>query len=115
METKSSDHIVIVYGFEYDKVIINDNNCCIGKSMNNKNPVYCSLMIQDRDFKTISNKMGLMKLHYEDYLLHIDELAHEKGVKAKWQLVFYIKDFEYYISILQGKIPHYNYHLLPEY
>jgi len=115
MDTNNSGHIVIAYGFEYDKVIINDNSCCIGKSINNKNPVYCSLMIQDKDFKTISNKMGLMKLHYEDYLLHIDELANEKGVKAKWQLVFYRKDFEYYISILQGKIPHYNYHLLPDY
>jgi hypothetical protein len=56
-----------------------------------------------------------MKLHYENYLLHIDELANEKGLKAKWQLVFYKKDFEYYINILQGKIPHYNYHLLPDY
>jgi hypothetical protein len=115
METTKSDHIAIVYGFEYDKVIINDNGCCIGKSPISKNPVYCSLMIQDKDFKTISNKMGLMKLHYEDYLLHIDELANEKGVKAKWQVVLYKTDFEYYISILQGKIPHYNYHLLPEY
>ena len=115
METQISGHTAIAYGFEYDKVIIKDNNCCIGKSINNKNPVYCSLMIKDKDFKTISNKMGLMKLHYEDYLLHIDELANEKGLKAKWQVVLYIKDFEYYISILQGKILHYNYHLLPEY
>jgi len=115
METNNSGHIVIAYGFEYNKVIINDNKCCIGKSPISKNPVYCSLMIQDKDFKTISNKMGLMKLHYEDYLLHIDELAHEKGVKAKWQVVLYKTDFEYYIHVLQGKIMHYNYHLLPEY
>ena len=115
METTSPDHIAIAYGFEYNKVIIKDNNCCIGKSINSKNPVYCSLMIKDVDFNTISNKMGLMNLHYENYLLHIDELAYTKGVKAKWQLVSYIKDFEYYIHVLQGKILHYNSDLLPEY
>ena len=116
METMNNAyHIVIAYGFEYNKVIINDNNCCIGKSINNKNPVYCSLMIEDKDFNVISNKIGLMKLHYEDYLLHVDKLANEKGLKAKWQLVLYRTDFEYYIHVLQGKIMHYNYHLLPDY
>lgn len=115
MDTNNSGHIVVAYGFEYNKVIIKDNNCCVGKSLTSKNPVYCSLIIKDKDFNTISNKMGLMKLHYEDYLLHIDELANEKGVKAKWQLVLYKTDFEYYIHVLQGKIMHYNYHLLPEY
>jgi hypothetical protein len=115
METVNSNHIFIAYGFEYNKVIIKDNNCCIAKSLTSKNPVYCSLMIKDVDFNTISNKMGLMKLHYEDYLLHIDELAYTKGVKAKWQLVSYNKDFEYYIHVLQGKILHYNSDLLPEY
>jgi len=115
METTSVDDIVIAYGFEYDKVIIKDNKCCIGKSLTSKKPIYCSLMIKDKDFKTISNKMGLMNLHYEDYLLHIDELAYTKGVKAKWQLVSYNTDFEYYIHVLQGKILHYNSDLLPEY
>jgi len=115
METINTKYIVIAYGFEYNKVIIKDNNCCIAKSINSKNPVYCSLMIKDVDFNVISNKMCLMKLHYEDYLLHVDKLANEKGLKAKWQLVLYRTDFEYYIHVLQGKIMHYNYHLLPDY
>jgi hypothetical protein len=115
METTNTKYIVIAYGFEYNKVIIKDNNCCIAKSINSKNPVYCSLMIKDVDFNIISNKMGLMKLHYEDYLLDIDKLANEKGLKAKWQLVFYDKDFEYYIHVLQGKIFHYNSNFNPSY
>jgi hypothetical protein len=115
METIKPNHIVIVYGFEYDKVIIKDNNCCIGKSIAGKNPVYCSLLIKDTDFATIINKMSLMRVHYNDYLLQIDNLARSKGVVPKWQLVVYNKEYEYYIHILQGKIPHYNYHLLPEY
>jgi hypothetical protein len=115
METTNSNHIVIAYGFEYDKVIIKDNNCCIGKSIISKNPVYCSLMIKDNNFATIINKMSIMKLNYNDYLHHINKLAKSQGVTPKWQLVMYDKDYEYYIHVLQGKILNYNSNLLPEY
>ena len=113
MEITNSNHIVIAYGFEFDKVIIKDYDCCIGKSIIGKNPVYCSLMIKDNDFSIIRNKINLMEMNYKDYLHHIDKLAKSQGVKPKWQLVMYDKDYEYYIHVLQGKIVHYNSDLLP--
>lgn len=115
METTNSNHIVITYGFEYDKVIIKDLDCCIGKSIISKNPVYCSLMIKDNDFSMIRNKINLMEMNYKDYLHNINKLAKSQGVTPKWQLVMYDKDYEYYIHVLQGKILHYNSDLLPEY
>lgn len=115
METSTSNHIVIAYGFEYNKIIINDNKCCIGKSIYGRNPVYCSLMIKDKDIDTIKNKIDLMKMHYNEYLSHIDKLAKTHGVIPKWQLVSYNKDFEYYIHVLQGKILDYDSELYPCY
>lgn len=113
METSNSNHIVIAYGFEYDKIIIKDFNCCIGKSIINKNPVYCSLMIKDHDFCIIKNKISLMEMNYKDYLYNINKLAKAQGVIPKWQLVVYNKDYEYYIHVLQGKIENYNSELPP--
>jgi len=109
METINSNHIFIAYGFEYNKIIINDLKCCIAKSIITKNPIYCSLIIKDREIQTIINKINLMKYHYEDYLLKVDKLAKSKHVKPKWQLVYYDKDFEHYLHSLQGK--KYNYDL----
>lgn len=105
--------LVVTYGFEYDKIIIKDYNCCIAKSLNDKNPIYCSLMIKDTDMQTIINKIKLLENCRDTYLSHIDRLAMEKNVSPKWQLVVYNKDFEYYVHVLQGKILHYNSELNP--
>ena len=104
---------VVAYGFEYDKIIIKDYNCCIGKSLNDKNPIYCSLMIKDKDMQTIINKIKLLENCRENYLSHIDKLANEKNAVPKWQLLIYDKDFEYYIHVLQGKMEHYMSELNP--
>ena len=105
--------LVLAYGFEYNKIIIKDYGCCIGKSLNDKTPIYCSLMIEDRNIYTIINKIKLLENCRETYLSHIDKLAMEKNVVPKWQLVVYNKDFEYYIHVLQGKIEHYTSELEP--
>jgi hypothetical protein len=84
--------MVVAYGFEYDKIIIKDYNCCIGKSLNDKNPIYCSLMIKDTDMQTIINKIKLLENCRESYLSHIDKLAMEKNVVPKWQVLVYNKD-----------------------
>ena len=107
------NNLALAYGFEYDKIIIKDYNCCIGKSLNNKNPIYCSLMIKDKDMQTIINKVKLLENCRETYLSHIDKLAMEKNVVPKWQLVVFNKDFEYYIHVLQGKVLHYDSELDP--
>lgn len=115
METKKSNHMVLAYGFEINKIIVNDNKCCIGKSIHGKIPVYSSLMITDKDMDSIKNKMCLMKLHYDDYLLKIDKLAKIHGAIPKWQLVFYNKNFEYYVHLLQGKKFNYDSEMYPCY
>jgi len=104
---------VVAYGFEYDKIIIKDYNCCIGKSLNGKNPIYCSLMIKDKDMQTIINKIKLLENCRETYLSHIDKLASEKNAVPKWQLISYDKDYEYYIHVLQGKMEHFTSELNP--
>jgi hypothetical protein len=105
--------LAVAYGFEYDKIIIKDYNCCIGKSLNDKTPIYCSLMIKDKDMQTIINKIKLLENCRNSYLSHIDKLAMEKNVVPKWQLVVYNKDFEYYIHVLQGKILNYDIEMDP--
>jgi hypothetical protein len=105
--------LAVAYGFEYDKIIIKDYDCCIGKSLNNKTPIYCSLMIKDKDMQTIINKIKLLENCRDSYLSHIDKLAREKNVVPKWQVVVYNKDFEYYIHVLQGKMEHYTSELEP--
>jgi hypothetical protein len=105
--------LTVAYGFDYDKIIIKDYDCCIGKSLNDKTPIYCSLMIEDKDMQTIINKIKLLENCRETYLSDIDKLAMEKNVVPKWQLVVYDKDFEYYIHVLQGKVLHYDSDLIP--
>ena len=68
----SENTIVIAYGFDYDKVIINDGDCRIGRTINGKNPVYCSIFIEDRDVKTIIDKIKLTEKYREHYLIDID-------------------------------------------
>ena len=111
----SKNTLVIAYGFEYDKVIICDNNCRIGRPIYGKNPVYCSLFIEDRDVKTIIDKIKLTEKYREHYLTDIDKLAKSKNVVPKWQLVIYNKEYEYYIHVLQGKILQYDSLLIPCY
>jgi hypothetical protein len=96
----SKNILAVSYGFEYNKIIIKDKNCCIGKSLINKNTVYCSVMIKDEDIDTIVDKIKLIKLHREDYLSKIDSLASEYDAIAKWQVVLYNKDYEYYVHVL---------------
>lgn len=105
--------LVVAYGFEYDKIIIKDYHCCIGKSLNDKTPIYCSLIIKDKDMQTIINKIKLFETCRDTYLSDIDKLAMGKNVVPKWQLVVYDKDFEYYIHVLQGKMLNYNSDLEP--
>ena len=105
--------LVIAYGFEYDKVVINDNDCRIGRTINGKKPVYCSLFIEDRDVNITIEKIKLTEKYREHYLTDIDKLAKRKGCVPKWQLVIYNKDYEYYIHVLQGKILQYDSELDP--
>jgi hypothetical protein len=105
--------IVIAYGFEYDKVIINDNDSRIGRTINGNNPVYCSLFIEDRDVSTAIEKIKLAEKYREHYLIDIDTLAKRKNAVPKWQIVMYNTDYEYYIRVLQGKILNYDSELEP--
>jgi DNA mismatch repair ATPase MutS len=100
--------LVIAYGFEYEKVIINDNDCRIGRTINGKNPVYCSLFIEDKDINTIIDKIKLTEKYREHYLIDIDKLAKRKKTVPKWQIIRYNKEYEYYIHVLQGKILQYD-------
>lgn len=100
--------LVIAYGFEYEKVIINDNDCRIGRTINGKNPVYCSLFIEDKDMNTIIDKIKLTEKYREHYLIDIDKLAKRKTTVPKWQIIRYNKEYEYYIHVLQGKILQYD-------
>lgn len=109
----SENTIVITYGFEYDKVIINDYDCRIGRSINGKNPVFCSLFIEDRDIKTIIDKIKLTEKYRQHYLTDIDKLAKSKNVIPKWQIIMYNKEYEYYIHVLQGKVLQYDSELDP--
>jgi hypothetical protein len=109
----SENTLTIAYGFEYDKVIINDNDCRIGRSINGKNPVFCSLFIEDRDINTIIDKIKLTEKYRQHYLTDIDKLAKSKCAVPKWQVVTYNKDYEYYIHVLQGKILQYDSQLEP--
>jgi hypothetical protein len=96
------NQLCIAYGFEYDKIIQHQYNCSIGKSFNT-NPVYCSLIIKDDDMKDVISKIKLIEINRIDYLYDIDKLAKERGILPKWQLLFYDKEYENYIHILQGK------------
>ena len=102
-----SKNCIVAYGFEYHKVIISDNNCRIGRSINGKNPVYCALFIEDTNINTIIDKIKLSEKYREQFLADIDKLAEKKNVVPKWHLINYDKDFEYYIHVLQGKVIHY--------
>jgi hypothetical protein len=106
---------VVAYGFEYEKVIICDNDCRIGRSICGKNPVYCSLFIEDRNMNTIIEKIKLTEKYREHYLTDIDKLAKSKNVIPKWQVVTYSTDYEYYIHVLQGKILSYDSELEPSF
>ena len=109
------NNCIVAYGFEYDKVIICDNNCRIGRPIYGKKPVYCALFIEDTDINTIIEKIKLTEKYRDYYLADIDKLAKRKKVVAKWHLVNYDKDFEYYIHVLQGKVLHYDSMLMPCY
>ena len=109
------NNCIVAYGFEYDKVIICDNNCRIGRPIYGKNPVYCALFIEDTDINTIIEKIKLTEKYRDYYLADIDKLAKRKKVVAKWHLVNYDKDFEYYIHVLQGKVLQYDSLLIPCY
>jgi hypothetical protein len=109
------NNCVVAYGFEYDKVIICDNNCRIGRTIFGKNPVYCSFFIEDININTIIDKIKLTEKYREHYLADIDKLAKSKNVDPKWHLVIYDKDFEYYVHVLQGKAIQYDSLLLPCY
>uniref|UniRef100_A0A6C0JEM9 Uncharacterized protein n=1 Tax=viral metagenome TaxID=1070528 RepID=A0A6C0JEM9_9ZZZZ len=109
----SENTIAIAYGFEYNKVIINDNDCRIGRTINGNKPVYCSLFIEDRNVNTIIDKIKLAEKYRQHYLTDIDKLAKSKCAVPKWQVVAYNKDYEYYIHVLQGKILNYDSELEP--
>ena len=99
----SKNILVVSYGFEYNKIISKDNNCFICKSLTNKNTVYCSIMIKDRDINVIMDKIKLIELHREHYLSKIDKMASKYGTTAKWQIILYNKHHEYYTHVLQDK------------
>lgn len=98
------NRLVLAYGFEYDKIIMNDNKCYICKSINNpKMHVYCFPMITDYNILDIIRKIKVINKEKDRYLYLMDKLAKERNITPKWQLVIYDKDYEYYIHNLQGK------------
>ena len=107
------NNCVVAYGFEYDKVIICDNDCRIGKTICGKKPVYCALFIEDFNVKTIIEKIKRIEKYRDHYLGDFDKLAKRKNVVPSWFLVNYDKDFEYYIHVLQGKMINYDSTLEP--
>lgn len=109
----SGNTFVVAYGFEYDKVIINDDDCRIGRTICGNKPVYCALFIEDKNMVNVIEKVKLTEKYRSHYLTDIENLAKKKNVVPKWQLIIYNRDYEYYIHILQGKIIDYNSNLTP--
>jgi hypothetical protein len=98
----SENQLVITYGFECENIILFTCKSNICKSFITDNPVYCSVMIKDKNMKTIIDKIKKIENNRDFYLSFIDDLALLKNVKPKWQLVLYNKDFNNYVRKLQG-------------
>jgi hypothetical protein len=98
----SENQLVITYGFECENIILFTCKSNICKSFITDNPVYCSVMIKDKNMKTIIDKIKKIENNHDFYLSFIDDLALLKNVKPKWQLVLYNKDFNNYVRKLQG-------------
>lgn len=96
--------LILAYGFEYDKIIMNDHKCYICKSINNpKMPFYCYPMIKDIYIMDMIYKVKKIGMEKEKYLSLIDKLAKERNIRPRWQLVIYDTDYEHYIHGIQGK------------
>jgi hypothetical protein len=98
----SENQLVITYGFECENIILFTCKSNICKSFITDNPVYCSVMIKDKNMKNIIDKIKKIENNHDFYLSFIDDLALLKNVKPKWQLVLYNKDFNNYVRKLQG-------------
>lgn len=98
----SGNQLVITYGFECENIILFTCKSNICKSFITDNPVYCSVMIKDKNMKTIIDKIKKIENNHDFYLSFIDDLASMKNTKPKWQLVLYNKDFNNYVRKLQG-------------
>jgi len=98
----SEYELVLIYGFEFENIILFTNKSNICKSINNNNPIYCSIMIKDSDMFNIIRKIKMIESKHEYYLSFIDDMASMKELKPKWQLALYNKEFNNYIRGLQG-------------
>ena len=80
---------VIVYGFEYDKQIKYTKNLIVCKSITTRNPVYCSIMIEDT--LDILKKMENIEQNHSQKMKEIDEFRNIRFAKysSYWQMVLY--------------------------
>lgn len=71
----SGNQLVITYGFECENIILFTCKSNICKSFITDNPVYCSVMIKDKNMKTIIDKIKKIENNHDFYLSFIDDLA----------------------------------------
>lgn len=83
---------VVVYGFKTDIIFINDNGFNICVSNDPGNPIYTSIIIQEKDFEKVLEKINKYKEENHKGISDIEKWAKEKGEKynrkyeCKWQL-----------------------------
>ena len=83
---------VVVYGFRTDIIFIDDNGFDICVSYDPGTPIYTSIIIQERDFEKVLEKINKYKEENHKGISDIEKWAKEKGEKynrkyeCKWQL-----------------------------
>lgn len=85
---------VIVYGFRSDIIFMNDNDFGVFVSSVPHVPIYASIIIQDKDFEKVLEKINQYKEENLKCISDIEKWAKEKGEKynrkyeCKWQFAF---------------------------
>ena len=87
----SGNTFVVAYGFEYDKVIINDDDCRIGRTICGNKPVYCALFIEDRNMGNVIEKVKLTEKYRSHYLTDIENLAKKRMLFRNGSLLYTIE------------------------
>jgi hypothetical protein len=81
--------VVIVYGFEYDKLIKYTKKLILCKSIKTGLPVYCSIMIEDTI--DILKKMENIEQNHMQQMKEIDEYRNIRFAEQMpcWQMALY--------------------------
>ena len=81
----------VVYGFEYNNLIYNDECSIVCKSFVTNNPIYCSIIIDSTYIDEILSIIYFVS-HDDDSAFcknKIMQMAKKRGCVPKWQIVLY--------------------------